>query len=225
VIELEDVGFSYGRTPVLHRTTLTLAAGSLNVLVGASGAGKTTLLRLCYLDLVPTEGRIRLFGRPVPHRDRNAIAVLRRTIGVLPQDRRMLEHLPLIDNVALPLRVSGGGVEARADDLRALLEWVELSDRADALPAELCGGERSRAALARAVILSPEVILADEPAQGADRESAERLLGLLIELNRMGKTVLVATHDRALARSVAIRAPARLLMLEGGRIEAAELVA
>jgi cell division transport system ATP-binding protein len=225
VIELEDVGFGYGRTPVLHPTTLDLAPGSLNVLVGASGAGKTTLLRLCYLDLAPTEGRIRLFGRPVAHKARNAIATLRRTIGVLPQDRRMVEHLPLIDNVALPLRVSGGSPDARADDIRALLEWVDLADRADALPVELSGGERGRAALARAVILSPEIILADEPSQGADRESAERLLGLLIELNRMGKTVLVATHDRALARSVAIRAPARLLMLASGRVEAAELVA
>jgi cell division transport system ATP-binding protein len=219
------VGFSYGRTPVLHRTTLAFAPGSLNVLVGASGAGKTTLLRLCYLDLAPTEGRIRLFGHPVAHRTRNTIASLRRTIGVLPQDRRMLEHLSLIDNVALPLRVSGGAPEGRAGDLKALLEWVALADRADALPAELSGGERGRAALARAVILSPEIILADEPAERADRESAERLLALLIELNQMGKTVLVATHDRGLARSVAIRAPARLFVLEGGRIEAVELVA
>ena len=123
VIELDDVGFSFGRTPVLHGTTLTLEPGSLNVLVGASGAGKSTLLRLCYLDLAPTQGQVRLFGRPVARRNRDATATLRQAIGVLPQDRRMLEHLPLIDNVALPLRVSGGA-EGRGDDLRALLEWV-----------------------------------------------------------------------------------------------------
>ena len=224
MIELDDVGFSFRRTPVLHGTTLTLEPGSLNVLVGASGAGKSTLLRLCYLDLAPTQGQVRLFGRPVARRNRDAIAALRQAIGVLPQDRRMLEHLPLIDNVALPLRVSGGA-EGRGDDLRALLEWVGLAGRADALPAELSGGERGRAVLARAVILSPEIILADEPAEGADREAAEGLAGLLIELNRMGKTVLVATHDRTLARSIAVRAPARLLTLADGRVEAAELVA
>jgi cell division transport system ATP-binding protein len=225
VVELDDVGFSFGRTPVLRGTTLTLAPGSLTVLVGVSGAGKTTLLRLCYLDLAPTEGRVRLFGRPVARRSRKATAPLRQAIGVLPQDRRMLEHLPLIDNVALPLRISGAAPEGRADDLRALLEWVGLANRADALPAELSGGERGRAALARAVILSPEIILADEPAQGADRESADALAALLIELHRMGKTVLVATHDRTLARSIAVRASARLLTLADGRLEPAELVA
>jgi cell division transport system ATP-binding protein len=225
VIELDEVSVSFGRTPVLHATTLALEPGSLTLLVGASGAGKTTLLRLCYLDLAPAAGRVRLFGRPVAHRSRNAIAMLRRAVGVLPQDRRMLDHLSVSANVALPLRVSGGTPEARADDLRALLEWVGLADRADALPAELSGGERGRAALARAVILSPEIILADEPSEGADRESGEALAGLLVELNRMGKTVLVATRDRTLARSIAVRAPARLLTLADGRVGTAELVA
>jgi cell division transport system ATP-binding protein len=225
VIEFEDVGFSYGRTPVLRETTLTIASGSLNLLVGPSGAGKTTLIRLCWLDLEPSEGRVRLFGRSVGRKDRKAIAGLRRTIGVLPQEDRFIEHLPVVDNVGLPLRVGGVAPAARAEDLRALLEWVGLGHAADALPAALSRGERRRAALARAVILSPELILADEPAAGLDREAAEELLGLLAELNRMGKTVLAATHDRTHAWMLAIRAPSRVLMLAGGRIEAAEIAA
>jgi cell division transport system ATP-binding protein len=225
VIEFEDVGFSYGRTPVLRETTLTIAPGSLNLLVGPSGAGKTTLIRLCWLDLAPTEGRVRLFGRSVGRGDRKAIAGLRRAVGILPQEDRFIEHLPVVDNVALPLRVGGVAPEARVDDLRALLEWVGLGHAAGALPAALTRGERRRAALARAVILSPELILADEPAAGLDREAAEALLALLAELNRMGKTVLAATHDLAHARMLAIRAPARVLMLAGGRIEAAEIAA
>ena len=220
MIEFEDVGFRYGDAAVLRETTLTFAAGSLNVLIGPSGAGKTTLLRLCYLDLAPTEGRIRIFGRAVAPRDRNAIAVFRRSVGVLPQDAGFLEHLSVIDNVALPLRASGVARAEREQDLRALLEWVGLRDLADAPPGALSRGERQRAVLARALILSPQVIVADEPAAGVDRESAERLLGLLVELNRMGKTVLVATHDRAVARSLAGRARARVLLLGGGRVEA-----
>jgi cell division transport system ATP-binding protein len=216
VIEFEDVSFSHAGTPVLRETTLTLAPGSLTVLLGPSGAGKTTLLRLCYLDLAPTGGRLRFFGRPVAPRDRNAIAALRRSVGVLPQESRFLEHLSVADNVALPLRIGGLAAGDRADDLRALLEWVELADRAGARPAELSREERQRAALARAVIHSPEMILADEPGAG-DRDAAERLLALLVELNRMGKTVLVATADRALARSLGLRA--RLLTLARGRID------
>jgi cell division transport system ATP-binding protein len=225
VIEFDDVDFSYGRTPVLRKTTLALEPGSFHFLIGPSGAGKTTLIRLCHLELAPTAGRIRFFGRTIGRRDRNAIAVLRRRVGVVPQQCHFLEHLRLIDNIALPLRVSGVPTVERTDDLRALLDWVDLGDRADALPAELSVGERLRAALARAVILSPELILADEPSGGVDREAARQLLGLLIELNRMGKTVLVATHDPDLPPAAWGRVPAQVLGLSGGRVELAEAAA
>jgi cell division transport system ATP-binding protein len=176
LIEFQNAGFRYDRTEVLQDITMTLAPGSFQFLVGPSGAGKTTFLRLCYMDLALTSGSVRHFGRSIPARDRDAIADLRRKVGVVHQDCRFLDHLPLVENIALPLLVSGLSPSARAEDLQALLEWVDLTDRTEALPPELSGGERQRAALARAVILSPEVILADEPTGNVDRDMALRLL-------------------------------------------------
>jgi cell division transport system ATP-binding protein len=221
VIEFEQAGFSYGRKTILRDLNLTLPAGSFHFLIGPSGSGKTTFLRLCYLDLAPTEGRLRFFGKPIAPRDRDAVADLRKTIGVVHQDCQFLDHLPLIENIALPLHVSGLNVTARAEDLQALLEWVDLTGRVDAFPEELSGGERQRAALARAVILSPEIILADEPTGNVDWDMALRLLTLLIELNRMGKTVVVATHDLNLIRAAKGRAPARVLRIAQGRVQPA----
>jgi cell division transport system ATP-binding protein len=218
VIEFESAGFSYGRTTILAETSLTIAPGSFTVLLGPSGSGKTTFLRLCTADLQPTTGRIRHFGRSIRRRDRDGIAELRRRVGMVHQDCRFLDHLPLAENIALPLQVSGLDMRDRAGDLEALLEWVELTDRVGALPPMLSEGERRRAALARAVILSPEVILADEPTAGTDRDMAERLLTLLIELNRMGKAVLIATHDPDLARAASARVEAEVLVLGDGRI-------
>jgi cell division transport system ATP-binding protein len=225
LIDFENAGFSYGGAPVIRDTTLTLGPDAFHFLVGSSDAGKSTFVRLCYLDLAPTSGRMRFFGRSIRRNDRNAIADLRRAVGVVPQDCGFLDHLPLIDNIALPLAVSGIERHERAADLDALLEWVDLKPRVGALPPELSEGERRRAALARAVILSPEVILADEPTGGVDRETALRLMALLVELSRLGKTVLVATHDPTLVRAVEGKVPLDVLRLAGGRVEPAELEA
>jgi cell division transport system ATP-binding protein len=219
VIEFEEAGFSYGRNTVLRDVNLSLERGSFHVLTGASGAGKSTFLRLCHLDLTPDRGAVRFYGRPAPRRDRDAVADLRKTIGVVHQDSQFLDHLPLIDNIALPLQVSGLGIAGRTEDLQALLEWVDLADRTAALPPELSSAERQRAALARAVILSPEVILADEPSGAVDWETALRILTLLVELNRMGKTVLVATHDRNFVHAAGAHADAQVHRLAGGRVE------
>ena len=221
MIEFQDAGFSYGGAPVLRELNLSLEPGSFHFLTGRSGAGKTTLMRLAYLDLAPTAGRVRFFGRAIAASDRNAVADLRRAVGVVPQDCSFLDHLPLLENIALPLQVSGIDMHHRAGDLRALVEWVDLADRMAAHPPELSGGERQRAALARAVILSPEVILADEPTGSVDRETALRLVTLLIELNRMGKAVMVATHDPELVRAARTRVEARVLRLEHGRVRGA----
>jgi cell division transport system ATP-binding protein len=222
LIEFEEAGFSYGARTVLGGVTLSLAPGGFHFLIGPSGAGKTTLMRLCYLDLMPTVGSVRHFGRRLGALDRNAIASLRRSVGVVQEDCQFIEHLSLAENVALPLLVSGVAPEERADDVAALLAWVELGHRARALPGTLSRGERRRAALARAVILNPEVILADEPTGGLDRTTARGLMTLLGELNRMGKTVLVATHDANLAGEVP---RALVLRLEDGRVWADEAAA
>ncbi len=225
MIEFDKAGFGYGRIPILAPTSLTLEPGAFHVLLGAPGAGKSTFLDLCHLALTPGTGRIRFFGELVRPRDRRAVAELRRKIGFVPQDCHFLDHLSVAENIALPLQVSGIDMHARGEDLRALLEWVDLGDRVDALPPALSGSERRRAALARAVILSPEMILVDEPTSNLDREMGLRLITLLAELNRMGKTVLIATHDAEVVRAVAPLVAPRVLHLDGGRVEWLEVAA
>jgi cell division transport system ATP-binding protein len=217
LIEFEEAGFSYGQRAVLRKANLMLDAGSFNFLVGPSGSGKTTVLRLCYHGLVPSSGNIRYFGRRIGSNDRSAIADLRRAVGVVHQDCRFLDHLSLLENIALPLRISAIDPAGRSDDLRALLEWVDLTDQIDACPAELSGGERQRAAVARAVILSPAMILADEPTGNVDWDMAMRVLTLFIELNRMGKTILIATHDFNLIRAARKRVAAKTYGIEDYR--------
>ena len=158
VIELENVGYNYGGGELLSDVSVKLAPGSFHFLTGPSGAGKTTLLKLCYGALTPTSGRVRAFNMDVQGLDRDQMAHLRRRVGVVHQDCRFLDHLPVIENIALPLIVAGKDLAQEEANLRELLNWVGLSQRADALPPELSGGERQRAALARSVILSPDVI-------------------------------------------------------------------
>jgi len=221
VIELENVGYSYGGGELLSNVTLSLSPGSFHFLTGPSGSGKTTLMKLCYGALKPTSGRIKVFGSDMRRLDRDQMAILRRRIGVVHQDCQFLDHLPLADNVALPLTVSGRDVGAESQNLSELLAWVGLGNRTDALPPELSGGERQRAALARAVIMSPEVVLADEPTGNVDWEMSQRLLTLLAELNRMGKTVLVASHDLALIRAAKSLVQARVLRISNRKLQLA----
>lgn len=221
MIELENVAYSYGGGELLSDISLKLAPGSFHFLTGPSGSGKTTLMKLCYGALLPTAGQVRLFERDVRGMNRDDVALLRRRMGVVHQDCQFLDHLSLSENIALPLQVSGRGAEAAGDDLGDLMHWVGLTERAAALPPELSGGERQRAALARAVIMSPDVVLADEPTGNVDWEMSQRLLRLLIELNRMGKTVLVATHDLSLIRATKVHVQARVLRIANRRIQLA----
>jgi len=221
VIELENVAYSYGGGELLSDISLRLAPGSFHFLTGPSGAGKTTLLKLCYGALLPTAGHVRLFGADVRSLDRDDIAIVRRRVGVVHQDVQFLDHLSLVDNISLPLTVSGRHADTVSNDLNELMTWVGLTNRADALPPELSGGERQRAAVARAVIMSPDVILADEPTGNIDWEMSQRLLRLLIELNKMGKTVLIATHDLSLIRAAKAHVQARVLRITNRRIQLA----
>ncbi|MBW4981796.1 ATP-binding cassette domain-containing protein [Mameliella sp. CS4] len=221
MIELDNVAYSYSGAAILSGVSLELAPGSFHFLTGPSGSGKTTFLKLCYGALRPTEGQVSIFGEDLAAMDRDAVAMARRRIGVVHQDCQFLDHLPLAENVALPLTVSGQASPEQADNLRELMTWVGLTEKYEALPPELSGGERQRAALARALILSPDVILADEPTGNVDWEMSQRLLRLLVELNRMGKTVMIATHDLMLIRAAKSLVNARNLRIAGGTLQAA----
>jgi len=221
VIELKNVSHNYGGGALLSDMSLSLAPGSFHFLTGPSGAGKTTLLRICYGELVPSSGEVRLFQKPLREMTRDDIALTRRRIGVVHQDCQFLDHLSVTDNVALPLMAADRDVAAHRAELDELLGWVGLRAQAGDRPPSLSGGERQRAALARAIIMSPEVILADEPTGNLDWEMSLRLLTLLVELNRMGKTILIATHDLTLIRAAKAQVAARVLRIANCQLQLA----
>jgi len=221
VIELDNLTYGYGDGSLIEEVSLTLAQGAFLFLTGPSGAGKTTLLRLCFGELVPVAGRLAMFGRERAAMSRDEIARARRRIGMVHQDCRFLDHLPVAENVALPLVAAGFDLAAEGQNVTELMRWVGLEAQSGALPPSLSGGERQRAALARALILDPDVILADEPTGNIDWEMSLRLLALLVELNRMGKTILLATHDLSLIRAAKAQVAARVLRIRARHVEVA----
>jgi len=212
---LQGVEFGYGQgARVLRGIDLLLPRGSFHFLTGPSGAGKSSLLRLLHLAARPTAGRMRLFGEDAGLIRRHDAPRFRRRIGVVFQDFRLMDHLSVFDNAALPLRLAGKRPEDYGPDVEEMLRWVGLGGRMGDLPETLSGGEKQRLAIARAVIGKPDLILADEPTGNVDAAMAARLLKLFQGLNQMGATVLIASHDEALAA----RSGAGVLRLEHGRI-------
>ncbi|MEN8197004.1 MAG: cell division ATP-binding protein FtsE [Pseudomonadota bacterium] len=202
IVRFQDVDIRYGNGPeVLRDVNFDLAPGSFHFLTGASGTGKSSLLRLMYLALRPSRGTVTLFGRDVAQVPRRDMPHLRRHIGVVFQDFRLLDHMSALDNVALPLRVGGARGEKVRQHVAELLRWVGLADHIKDRPTTLSGGEQQRVAIARAVINKPTLLLADEPTGNVDDKIGMRLLYLFEELNRMGTTVVIATHnDNLVAR-------------------------
>lgn len=221
LIEFDAASYSYTGGELLSEMSLTITPGAFYFITGPSGSGKTTFLKMCYGALLPSSGGLQIFGRDVRELTRDDIALIRRNIGVIHQDCQFLDHLSVTENIALPLSVSGQDRLSDNLNLKELLTWVGLKGRASALPPELSGGERQRAALARAVINSPELILADEPTGNIDWDMSQRLLQLLIELNKMGKTVLLASHDLSLIRLAKSQVQARVLRIANKRIQLA----
>ncbi|GFO82386.1 cell division ATP-binding protein FtsE [Methyloceanibacter sp.] len=213
MIRFDNVGLRYGSGPeILRDVTFHVHPGSFHFLTGPSGAGKTSLLRLLFMSLRPSRGLIFVFGENLADLPPAGRAALRRRIGIVFQDFRLLDHMTTWENVALPLRVMGQTESDYADDVTDLLHWVGLGNRIHAYPETLSGGEKQRAAIARAVIGRPELLLADEPTGNVDPAIGNRLLRLFVELNRLGTSVIIATHDYALMDQ--LEAP-RLMLHEG----------
>lgn len=199
MITFESVGLRYGTGPeVLRDITFNLGAGSFHFLTGASGAGKSSLLRLLYLAHRPSRGLITMFGQDIVSLPREELPALRQQIGVVFQDFRLLDHLSVLDNVALPLRAAGKPEEEALAHVTELLKWIGLGDVLHLRPPVLSGGQQQRVAIARAVISRPKLLLADEPTGNVDNSIALRLLYLFEELNRLGTTVVIATHNEGL---------------------------
>jgi cell division transport system ATP-binding protein len=219
VVRFENVGIRYGMdAEVLRDLTFAIEPGSFQFLTGPSGAGKTTLLRLILMSVRPSRGLVSVFGEETSRISRKTLTKLRRRMGVVFQDFRLLDHLTTFENVALPLRAQGREEAGYRGEVIEILRWVGLGERMHVLPPVLSGGEKQRAALARALIVRPDLLLADEPTGNVDPSLARRLLRLFIELNRLGTSVVLATHDLALMDQL----DARRLVLGEGRLHTDE---
>ena len=218
-MRFEHVGLRYGLGPeVLRDLTFRIDAHSFQFLTGPSGAGKSSLLRMLFLSLRPSRGLATIFGHDVATLSKDALSTLRRRIGIVFQDFRLLDHMTTFENVALPLRILGQSAQSYRAEVVELLNWVGLGERIEALPPVLSGGEKQRAAIARAVIARPQLLLADEPTGNVDPNLAQRLLRLFVELHRSGTSVVIATHDIALMDQF----DARRLVLHEGRLHVYE---
>jgi cell division transport system ATP-binding protein len=221
LVRFSNIGLRYSTgAEVLHDINFELKEGSFHFLTGPSGAGKTSLMKLLYIGQKPTRGIISMFGRELSSIPRRAMPEIRRQIGVVFQDFRLLDHLSAFDNVALPLRVAGVAEKGIKKNVSELLEWVGLGEKMNARPPTLSGGEQQRIAIARAVINRPKLLLADEPTGNIDEAIGVKLLTLFEELNRHGTTVVIATHNENLIK----RFPHPQMHLEGGMLDIRPLV-
>ncbi|MBT6135749.1 MAG: cell division ATP-binding protein FtsE [Kordiimonadaceae bacterium] len=229
MVEFKNVSMSYEKGhEVLKNISFKLEPGSMHFLTGPSGSGKTSLLKLIYLAQKPSYGEILMFNRDVAKVKREDLPALRRRIGVVFQDFRLLDHMSAVHNVALPLRIAGASFSEVSEHVEELLSWVGLGDKMNSNPTALSGGEKQRVAIARAVIRRPDILVADEPTGNVDPKMAERLMYLFVELNKLGTTIVIATHDDALVAKVG--APrlhlidGKLLQVKGSKEDISEFI-
>jgi len=213
LLEISKVSYSYGGNSVFSGVSLSVAPGSFYFLTGPSGSGKTTFINLCAGALIPEVGNISVFGQETRNMSNYELSQMRRRLGIVHQNCEFLDHLSIEENIALPLTVAGMDNIKERENVLELMKWVGLDSKSNVKPQELSGGERQRLALARAVIMSPEIILADEPTGNVDWEMSQRLLTLMIELNKMGKTIFISTHDLSLIRLAKAHVTARTLRI------------
>ena len=213
MLEISKVSYSYGGNSVFSEVSLSVAPGSFYFLTGPSGSGKTTFINLCAGALIPEVGNISVFGQETRNMSNYELSQMRRRLGIVHQNCEFLDHLSIEENIALPLTVAGMDNPKERANVLELMKWVGLDSKSNVKPQELSGGERQRLALARAVIMSPEIILADEPTGNVDWEMSQRLLTLMIELNKMGKTIFISTHDLSLIRLAKSNVSARTLRI------------
>ena len=213
MLEISKVSYSYGGNSVFSGVSLSVAPGSFYFLTGPSGSGKTTFINLCAGALIPEVGNISVFGQETRNMSNYELSQMRRRLGIVHQNCEFLDHLSIEENIALPLMVAGMDDAKERANVLELMKWVGLDSKSSVKPQELSGGERQRLALARAVIMSPEIILADEPTGNVDWEMSQRLLTLMIELNKMGKTIFISTHDLSLIRLAKAHVTARTLRI------------
>ena len=198
IIDMQNVAVGYDGKDILSNIHLSLQPGSFSFVTGRSGAGKTTLLSMLYLIKKPSKGILNVFGNNINFTNRQNLALLRQKIGVVFQDFRLLEHLSVYDNIALPLRVRGMNEKEVNRRVIELLRWIEMHKSVYQLCSTLSGGEKQRVAIARAVINRPDILFADEPTGSVDAEIAKKLMRLFVELNKVGTTVVIATHNEQL---------------------------
>jgi len=211
LVRFENVGLRYGAAPeTLTDISFSIMPQSFQFLTGASGSGKTTILRLILQSLKPTRGMISIFGQDTAQLDKDGLTLLRRRMGIVFQDLRLLDHLTIYENVALPFKIRGRMESSYRAEVIELLKWIGLNDLIDVKPPVLSGGEKQRTSIARALVSQPELLLADEPTGNLDPVLAERLLRLFVELNRSGTAILIATHDIGLMEQ--IRGARRLVL-------------
>ena len=215
-VKFDKVGIRYGAgKEVLHDVSFSLEPGSFSFVTGVSGAGKSTLLKLLYMAERPSYGAVYILGQSLAETNREELTKLRRRVGIVFQDFRLLNHLTAAENVALPLRIAGATVSQVRDYVRELLDWVGLTEQTDKMPSSLSGGQQQRVALARAVVTRPSILLADEPTGNIDEENSQKIMYLLTELNKIGTTVIVASHRQDLSQEV----NTNQLLIESGNLK------